>query len=410
MIDADIVRRFREEAESELRGNILPFWVMYGADERNGGFHGLIRSDLTVEEEAPKGVVLNARILWTFARAFRLFGEAQFLSLARRAYEYFTRAFFDADFGGVFWSVDWRAKPLDTRKKTYAQAFALYALAEYYSATTDTGAIDLGHALLGTVSAQCRDRRGGGYLETFERDWSLAADQRLSEVDLDEKKSMNTHLHMLEACAALVVAERDSPSRPLLRELLELFLDHIVDPSTHHFRMFFDEQWTPRSDRISFGHDVEGSWLLSEAAGVLGDEGLRERMTQACLAMAGAVRAEGLDKDGGLFYEAGPTGILDYDKHWWPQAEAVVGFLNALELTDDPAWFEAAWRCWKFISTHLVDRRLGEWHWKVSREGKPDPALPKVDRWKCPYHNTRACIEIMTRLDRLAGHNERICS
>jgi mannobiose 2-epimerase len=212
---------------------------------------------------------------------------------------------------------------------------------------------------------------------------------------------MNTHLHLLEAYATLLRYHEHVTLRLRLRELIDVFLKHIVDPKTHHSHLFFDEEWRPRSSKISFGHDIEGSWLLCEAAEVLGDAALLDHVRTTAVGMAQAVYADGLDHDGGLFYERKPDGNFDTDKHWWPQAEAVVGFLNAYELSGKHRFEFAAERSWRFIERFVIDREHGEWFWRVSREGVPYSSEDKVGPWKCPYHNSRTCFEVMQRLDRL---------
>lgn len=401
----------RAKVETEVRQGILPFWLKNTIDGESGGFLGKLSNDLTIDANAGKGLILNARILWTFAKAFNVYRDPIYLTTARRAYDYLCRHFWDSEFGGVYWMVDHLGQPLDTRKRIYGQAFTVYALAEYGQATGDAHPIDRAMSLVAQIEVAGHDAEHGGYFETYERDWTLAADQRLSDVDLDEKKSMNTHLHMLEAYATLLRNRQDERVRFRLRELIEIFLKHIVDAATHHLILFFDEAWHPRSKKISFGHDIEGSWLLCEAAEVLGDEDVLARVRAEAVRMAQAVYEQGLDADGGLMYEAERNGdglleIVDGDKHWWPQAEAVVGFLNGYELSGQQHFLEAANRSWRFIEEHIIDHEHGEWFWLVSREGVPDKRQDKVGPWKCPYHNSRTCFEVMDRLDRL-GRLER---
>jgi len=392
----------RERVERELRGDILPFWLKYAVDDEFGGFHGQITNDLKIDPRAHKGLILNARILWTFSKAYKVYGYESYLGTARRAYEYLRRYFWDTEFGGVYWMVDHRGKPVETKKRIYGQAFAVYALAEYAAASGEEESRERAIALQRLIENASHDGKNGGYFETYERDWKLAEKQQLSEVDMDEKKSMNTHLHLLEAYASLLRRWNDDGVRERLRELLGIFLARIIDPETNHFRMFFDEVWRDRSDRFSFGHDIEGSWLICEAGEVLGDKKLLEEARRAAVKMAQTVYEEAVDADGGLVYEGTSEEIIDTDKHWWPQAEAVVGFLNAYELSGKDYFLKASERSWEFIEKYIVDHKHGEWYWKVSREGTPSNDKCKVDMWKCPYHNSRTCFEVMERLDRLS--------
>jgi mannobiose 2-epimerase len=393
------MQELRKKVESELLTNILPFWIKNTIDEEFGGFRGQISDDLTIDAHAAKGIILNARILWTFAKAYSYYRNDEYLTVAHRAYEYITRCFWDCEFGGVYWMVDYEGRPLDTKKRIYAQAFTIYALAEYYHATGIKEALDKADCLVNHIETVGHDNVYTGYFETYERNWSLALDQRLSEVDMDEKKSMNTHLHMLEAYSGLLHVHENPTVRMRLRELIEIYLDHIIDPENSHLILFFDETWHRRSDVISFGHDIEGSWLLCEAAEILGDQALLARVHKVAVKMASAVYEQALDSDGGLVYEADPNGIIDSDKHWWPQSEAVVGFFNAFQLSGELRFLDAAERSWSFIDKFIVDHKHGEWFWMVSKTGEPVEGHDKVGPWKCPYHNSRTCFEVMERVD-----------
>ena len=398
---AKVAGLLREKAERELRGDILPFWLKYVVDEEYGGFRGQIANDLTIVPRAYKGLILNVRILWTFAKAYKVYGDEVYLKTARRAHDYLMEYFWDKDFGGFYWMVDHVGKPVDTKKRIYGQAFGVYSLAEYAAASGEKEPLEKACALYRLMEDASHDTKNGGYFETCERDWKLAEEQRLSEVDMDEKKSMNTHLHALEAYANLLRVWNDDGLRAGLRELLRIFLDHIMDRKTHHFRMFFDETWQDRSDRISFGHDIEGSWLLCEAAEALGDRTLLEEVRREAVQMAQTVYEQAIDEDGGLFYEGKGKEIIDSDKHWWPQAEAVVGFLNAYELSGSEHFLKSAEKSWEFIEKHIVDGEHGEWYWMVRRDGTPNNEKDKVGPWKCPYHNSRMCFEVMERVDKL---------
>jgi mannobiose 2-epimerase len=176
----------RQRVEAELTAGIPPFWLKYSIDNEYGGFRGRISNDLTIDRHAAKGLILNARILWTFSKAFTVYRAPVYLAAARRAYEYISQYFWDNEFGGVYWMVDCEGRPLDTKKRIYGQVFTVYALAEYAHSSGDHEAIAKAMRLVERIESAGHDDANSGYFETFERDWTAAADQRLSEVDMDD--------------------------------------------------------------------------------------------------------------------------------------------------------------------------------------------------------------------------------
>ena len=396
------------EMRRELTDGILPYWRERTVDREHGGFYGQIDGRGDVVEGALKGAVLNARLLWTFSAASRALdgdegrdGDATYRPLADRAYTYLNEHFWDRQHGGVYWMLHADGRPAETKKQVYAQAFVAYAMAEYYRLTGDDESLGRAVRLFRLIEEHAFDPEAGGYFEAYSRDWHLLADVRLSEKDANEKKTMNTHLHVLEAYAALYRVWPDATLGTQLRGIVRRFLDTILDAETNHLIGFFDEQWTPRSTAVSYGHDIEASWLLVEAAEVLGDDALLEETQAAALRLARATREEGQDDDGGLFYErtadGALDGALDDDKHCWPQAEAVVGFVGAYQLSGEQAFLDAAVACWEFTKEHVIDAEGGEWFFRVSRAGAPYDDENKVGPWKGPYHSTRACLEVARR-------------
>lgn len=394
--DSAALSQLALSANQEL-SDILDWWAKKMPDHENGGFYGRIDGEGKLHPTADKSVILNTRILWTFSAAARQSTKPVYREMADRAYRYLLDYFWDPENGGVYWMLDYKGQPSQDKKQVYAQSFALYALSEYYLLTRNPAAFEKALALFELMERYSLDKMRGGYFEAFSRDWQLIADLRLSDKDANEAKTMNTHLHVLEAYTNLY---RVAPAKLVgraLKGLIVLFLDKFIDPQTAHLRLFFDENWNLKSDEISFGHDIEASWLLCEAARVLGQKSLIKKTDNAAVQIAEATLREGIDaRDGGLYYTATPhEGITNPNKDWWPQAEAVLGFLNAWKIDGAPQLLEAAQRSWAFIQEKLLDAEHGEWFWALAPDGRHDTWNDKAGPWKCPYHNGRACMEIM---------------
>jgi mannobiose 2-epimerase len=388
-------------AEQELRGDILPFWMKHTRNAGNGGFYGLIKADMSIGRGASRGALLTSRILWTFSAAYRSYHDPAYLEMATWAYRDLMDHFRDAESGGIFWTITEDGKPLDAHKQIYGQVFGIYALAEYYRATGDKPALAEAISIYNLVEAHAHDRKFGGYLDALDRKWDrLGIGQR--NLLGDAPKSQNSHIHILESYTELLRVWPDSGLLANQRALIDMTVKHIIDPRTHHLILFMKEDWTPIGQQVSYGHDIELSWLLVEAARVVADPALVAQVTPISLDIARVTLAEGVDPDGGVLSEGGPGGYTDTDKEWWEQAEAVVGFLNAYQLSGDARYLGASRHSWDFIQERFIDRTHGDWINLVKRDGTPYP-LPKVSLWKCPYHSGRCCMEVVERVRELTA-------
>ena len=389
---------FKQEVREVLEDNILRFWIERMQDEEHGGFYGRIDNNNVLYADADKGAILNARILWTFSAAYRVLGKSEYLKIATRAKRYFIDHFIDPEYGGVYWSLDYKGQPKDTKKQFYAIGFAIYGLSEYARATNDQEALEQAINLYRCVEEHALDKEYNGYIEAMTRNWQPIDDMRLSEYDANYPKSQNTHLHIIEPYANLY---RVWPSKELeasLRNIIGIFTDRILNPETHHLDLFFEMDWTRGAGQLeSYGHDIECSWLMHEAALVLGDQKVLNKVEPIVQIVAKASE-KGLNPDGSMIHEANLTaGTKDDDLHWWVQAEAVVGFYNIYQHFHDEAALEKALRCWQYIKENLIDYQHGEWYWSRHRDGSLNTVDDKAGFWKCPYHNGRMCLEMIER-------------
>ena len=405
---------YRKIFENELRNNILSYWLKHSVDKIGDGFYGAVDLNGIPVPHAKKSCVLNARILWTFSAASLIYPEPEYRSMADKAFGVLQKYFADAEQGGYFMELNPDNSLASDIKHTYAQAFVIYALCKYFELTLSGEVLEIIKNFFSLIEAKTKDINNPGYFEAFTRDWKIYGENRMA--DSNEPKSMNTHLHVLEAYAALYKIRKEEKVKTRLSELLELFMDRIIR-ADGHLGIFFDEQFNESDNTrgtCSFGHDIEASWLLCESADILDDTGIKERMKSLALTMVNAVERVGVDKDGGLFLESTRFGShLRTNKHWWLQAENLVGFMNAFEMTGNRRYWEIVKLSWEFINAHVIDHQKGEWFTKVNRLGTPfieepiDDPSPyyrndwKIDPWKCPYHNGRAMMELMRRIDHI---------
>ena len=372
--------------------------MKYSVDHDQGGFYGAVDNDGKALNEIERSSVLCSRILWVFSTAAAEFIDDRYLQIARHAYLELTNRFWDHDHQGIYWSIDRFGNPVQDRKHTYAQAFAIYGLCAYYHVKHDDTSLRLAQTLCDLIEKHAFDVQFGGYIESRARDWSPQADMRLSDMDLNSDKSMNTLLHLMEAYTALADVWPDVRLTHKLTALVTIFLDKIVDFEHGNQKLFFDQSWNSLLDHVSYGHDIETSWLFLETAKLSGIDLPKERIKEVCLRLAQSVFDNGLQQDGGLIYESGPGGFRITQQQWWAHAEAVVGFYNAFQISGESRYFEAAERVWNYIQKHFVDYKLGDWFKLLDENGIPDLSHYKVGPWECPYHHARMCFEMMKRL------------
>jgi len=393
------IEQLKAEVSSNLTGNILSWWSAKTVDYTNGGFYGRVNSRDSVIADANKGGILNARILWTYSAAYRVTRDTSYLRLATRAKEYNLAHFIDKEYGGAYFSIDAKGEPKNTLKQIYTNSFFIYGFAEYARATGDKESLEAAKAIFELFEKYALDKEYNGYFEVYSRDWKRVRERMIGESSDKDEKTMNTSLHLMEAYANLYRVWPDPRMAERLRNMVELFLDKIIDKNTYHLINFMDRNWNRTSDVDSYGHDIECSWLLHEAASLLGDEKLIKRVEETSLKMADTVE-EAIQPDGSIVYEKDlATGHVNTSRSWWAQVETIVGYFNAWEISGNEKYLDHSINCWNYTRDHFVDKVNGGWFPTVNADGKVSPG-DKAGHWICPYHNGRMCMEIIERVER----------
>lgn len=384
----------RKEISRHLVETIIPYWRKL-RDEEHGGYYGYVDFDLKIQQEAVKGSILNSRILWFFSSAFEALGDHQLLDDARHAYRFLTENFIDREYGGVYWAVTADGLIKDPSKHTYSQAFAVYALCAYYEASKETAALTLAMELFQKIEENGVDEYG--YLEAFSRDWQPETNEKLSENGLMADKTMNTLLHVLEAYTELYRQTGAMEVKVRIVKILSCFKDKVYSREKRQLEVFFDKRMDSISDLYSYGHDIEASWLIDRACEVLEIPVISDEIMVMTADLGAAVYERALVK-GAVNNECFKE-IVDKTKIWWVQAEAMVGFCNMYQRTNEQKYLTAVNDIWDYVKKNMIDPREGsEWYWDINEDGIPKSRKPITEPWKCPYHNGRMCLEIMRRM------------
>lgn len=386
----------RGQAE-ELLERLLGWWQeKVLLDE---GFHGTVREDGTPDAEANRCLILGARLLWTYSTAWRVTGNACYRDAAEMLYRYVSGHFIDPVYGGAFFEITHDGKPAREYKHIYGEAFAIYAFAAYFRATGDKTALNKAMAVFTHLEDKAHDKTFGGYAECLHRDGTPAPEILGTNQNPAQQKTMNTSLHVLEALTALLSVHENALVRERLQEMFDIFLERILDPDTGHFWMFFDRAWAHDGLVRSYGHDIEGTWLLCEAAEALGDAASLEKARKTAIFMIDRTLREAMSPEGVLTTEYDPaTGERRPDYSWWEQNEAVVACFNAWQITGEQAYLDQAAKTMDMILTRHWDAENGGYFPNLNPDLSPKRGVNKASAWICPYHNGRMCLELMERI------------
>ncbi len=382
------------EVEQELKEHIIPFWIGM-QDKEFGGYYGMLDIDLNLDKKAPKGCILNSRILWFFSNAYLMYKDESYLAAAKCAYDFMKKYMFDDTNGGIYWAVTYDGKPLDTTKHTYNQAFAVYALSSYYDATKDEEVLKTAYKLVDIIETKCSDK--DGYLEAFDINFKPAGNDKLSENGVEAGRTMNTLLHVFEAYTELYRVDKSAEIGDRLRWMLDTFVEKMYNPALKRQEVFFDMEYNTLIDLHSYGHDIETAWLLDRGLEVLEDKAYEDKLAPVISTLEENVY--NLAFDGNALYNECEKGVNDTKRIWWVQAEAMVGFLNAYTKNPEKKeYIQAVEKIWAYIKEYIIDKRPGsEWLSEVDEAGNPFTRKPIVEPWKCPYHNGRMCLEVIKR-------------
>lgn len=376
---------------------IIPYWKGL-IDREYGGFFGYVDFQLERGKKADKGVILNSRILYFFSRAAFLCEDSELLEYADWAYHFLIENCWDKVYGGVYWMMEYDGSVKEAMKHTYNQAFAIYALSTYYEATHKDEAREKAMELFHLIENKCVDEYG--YMEAFSRDWQLISNEKLSENGLLAEKTMNTLLHLLEAYTSLYHVSSDKEVGERLTAILDLFKTKVWNAKEGKLEVFFDREMNPIADLYSYGHDIEASWLIDYAYMILSGKDAGQQTPEYTTEIAENILNRALER--GAVNNECFRGEVNRTRVWWIQAEAVVGFYNAYEKTNDSKYLDAAGQIWAYIEKYFVDaRENSEWFWDLDVNGKPISQKPITEPWKCPYHNGRMCMEILVRQKRM---------
>ena len=387
-----------------LQHTILQFWVDHALDKEYGGIYGRLNRQGQPTDYTNKSVVLISRSLWSFSEAYRRYPDPAYQKMASECLKFLRDKMWDKEHGGYYFMVSREGKIVDSKKELNPMSYVMEGLAEYALAFHDDQAAREALDLFRVIDQHAHDNQYGGYRIAFTADWQFIKDYREGPNAAGSfgRKSYDWHLGLVEALATLYDVTGDQQVKARLNELLDIFVNKIIDADVGYGRYYFHDDWSVAdrdgdSRQCEYGLDLEASWLIVEAAQRVGRQE-DAKIRRASLALVDHALRYGFDKEHGGVYRTGPATepATNRDMEWWQQCEAMVAFLNSYQLTGDPKYWQAFDLEARFFMDRFVDHQYGDVYTALFHDGRIDDT--KVDPWKAPYHVTRACLEMISRL------------
>lgn len=410
-----------------LHHDIIPFWLERGIDEIYGGYLTCFDSKGEREKDTDKYLVTQTRMIWGLSAFSQIYPEKEkLLEEAKQGINFLINYFWDKNKGGWFWKVKQDGTLLDDGKVVYGQSFAIYALAQYHFVTGDTKALNYAERTFDLLQKYCTDTHNGGYYENFELNWVISN----SGFHGGDRKSLDVHMHIMEAFTTLAECTKKEVHRRKLEEVIDLILSKMIDLENgcglNQFDITFKtippiaikRTWNAERERgqemeslidtTSYGHNLELLWLLNHAGDVLGKS--KSYFNEITRKLAEHSLKYGFDQKYGGIYRDGPHRgeAIITDKEFWQNSESLVGFLDAFEKLGDQKYFDAFHKTWEFDFNYMINKELGEWYQLVSQEG--EILIGEIGNpWKSFYHTGRSMMESAKRLRILIKKYKKLC-
>jgi mannose/cellobiose epimerase-like protein (N-acyl-D-glucosamine 2-epimerase family) len=417
------LKQFRAEAHNHLTNELLPFWENRCVDHENGGYITHFDQFGNDSGEDEKSLIAQTRTVYTFSAAHRAgYGEGRYAQIAKHGVDFLIEKMWDQEFGGFYWLTNRAGDVQIDEKIVYGHSFAIYSLAEYTLATGDPRGLEFAEKVFNLIQIHGADIHYGGYFEMFHRNWDLKGAGSAG----GDRKTLDAHMHLMEAFTTLFEASGKQVHRRKLIEMIELLNNKIMHQTYRTGIPQFNEDWTvapqikfdiiwgwdrfsedgfksSAEDNTSYGHNVEFAWLLMHALDIA-----KIPYTQyehQILASYNHAVAHGIDwKFGGVYVEGSHAGeVYDREKEFWQQAEVLIGMLDAYRVYGDAKYLEAYQATHRFVFDHMIHKGVGEWYPLLTRQGEPI-WKHMSHSWKVNYHTVRAMVQSIIRMDKILAN------